>query len=519
MRALAVRRAADGRDHPMGEVVCRDGWDAAKMLYALAVEDSRTPGARDLALALRRRAPSDEDFAREVHRYVKENVAFVREAGEVFQGSAYTLGMGAGDCDDHARAVIAIALAGGLPARLALLHRGKKAPPSERGPTHAVGQLCPSGACAWAETTVDAAYGEAPLDAARRLGLLKNRSDLATEVRVMTEKDLGPIPPGFSGHNPPEKVMLDAAALCRLGYLDHAALPLADPTDPVFRRALLAFQVAMGITADALIGPQSRHAIASVLPPGDALGAEYRERYGAEADAPGKYMTDEGFRFVADMVRDFQSKGARVTGEDFLAIWLNESGLNPHRPGNPPFDRADHGAFGGLNQMNAQARAGVGFTGSLADWLALSDVEQLPFVRRFYEVDTQSFCGGHYECLSDGGSLYLMNFLPKYMPHHADPSFVLARRDGPNGDNDPRSAAWYRDNAGLDVGGKGWIEVADLAKKVAGMKAGPAFAGIVARYKAANGGNVPGGGNFPLSSLIVGGVVGAAALAWWVAKS
>lgn len=55
--------------------------------------------------------------------------------------------------------------------------------PPEDEPTHAVAQLCVDGRCQWAETTVDAFFGEHPLAAASRLGLLDEREDLAKGVQ------------------------------------------------------------------------------------------------------------------------------------------------------------------------------------------------------------------------------------------------------------------------------------------------------------------------------------------------
>lgn len=244
------------------------------MLLAAAEEDAKKPAARDLALELRRQAPSDEAFARAVHAFVKSRVRFVREVGELFQGSAYTLGAGAGDCDDHARAVYAIATAGGLPAVLAFLHH--KGPGAQ--PTHAVAQLCPNGRCYWAETTVDAAFGEHPLAAAQRLGLLKARGDLATEVKIMKASDLPPAPSGYDDANDDEQTEADAAALERLGYPSEPGARMS-ACAPAFRLQVAQFQRAMGgLAVDGLIGPKTRARIARELAarwPGDPVTIGY----------------------------------------------------------------------------------------------------------------------------------------------------------------------------------------------------------------------------------------------------
>lgn len=264
VRSLTLGETLDGR-RAIGRVDCPDGWAAARMLVAAAEEDARTPNARDLALALRRVAPDDESFARAVHAFVKSRVAFVREAGEVFQGAAYTLASAGGDCDDHARVVYAIATAGGLPAVMAFLHHGGP----DAQPTHAVVQLGPHGRWQWAETTIDAHFGEHPLAAAQRLGLLKARGDLAREVLVMKASDLPPVPAGFDDAHDQERIAEDAEALERLGYVPaHTACQYA--SHPKFREAVARFQKDMGgLVVDGLIGPKTRRRI------GYELGARF----------------------------------------------------------------------------------------------------------------------------------------------------------------------------------------------------------------------------------------------------
>jgi hypothetical protein len=500
VRSLGIRQTAFG-PRVVGEVDCPDGWGAARMLLAAAIEDARSPGARDLALRLRREAPTDAEYARAVHRFIKDRVRFVREHGEVFTAPGYTLAAGAGDCDDHARAAIALALAGGIGAQLGLLHNGD-------GPAHAAPVLCVDGRCNWAETTVDAAFGEHPLRAAERLGLLKSRSDIAKEVVIMTEKNLAPVPADFVMKNPPAQVALDADALVKLGYL--AALPgdPADPTNVDFRTALLAFQVAAGVTADGLIGPQSRAAILKALPT-DHFEAEYARSIGdatgttASGD-PGPALSQSFFQGVVQMANDFRGKGAKITGLDFLAVWMGESGVNPHLKGHHPYD-AETGplSFGGLNMMGSAERKNVGFPGAtLSEWVALSEDEQLPFVRRFYELNVASFCGGNYACLSSGTALELMNFLPAYMQHASDPTFVLAKS----------GSKVYDANPGFDVDKKGAIVVADLTRWTQRNAQGARWNNLAAQMRAAgdappSGMGLVGGGQIALLLLGVGGAV------------
>ncbi len=253
-------RVVDGRVRSVLE--CRDGWGAARLLVALGAEDRTAPWARELAAEIRRGAPSDAAYAQAVLDFVKGHLRFVREApgAEMFQSGPYSLLSGEGDCEDHARLVYALAMAGGLPARFAFLHKGG-------GPTHAVAQVVVDGETLWAETTIDARLGEHPIAAGRRLGILSSRGDITEGVRVMTEKDLRPVPPGFVAANNPAQVQRDAQALVRLGFLcDDDASGMQDPTDPRFRRAVLEFQKKSGITPDGLVGPQTRRTLAGALP-------------------------------------------------------------------------------------------------------------------------------------------------------------------------------------------------------------------------------------------------------------
>lgn len=257
VNAMAVRNTHVG-PRAAGHVTCADGWSAARLLLALAVEDAKTAGARDLALEIRGEAASDDAFARAVHRYVLENVRFVREPGEVFTGSSYTIAAGSGDCDDHARVVYAILRAGGLPARMAFLYKK-----GARGPSHVVVQAAIGGAWQWLETTIPAAFGEHPYAAGMRVGVLSDRTDLGTEVRTMTENDLPPVPVDFDLRNPAPLVQADAQALEGLGFLCVGDV-VENASDATFRRAVQAFQLAHGLTPDGLIGPVTRAAMAKV---------------------------------------------------------------------------------------------------------------------------------------------------------------------------------------------------------------------------------------------------------------
>lgn len=520
----------------VGLVSCVDGWAAAKLLLAMAEEDARTPGARELAAQLRASHPSDQDFAQAVQRYV-QRIPFVREKGEVFQSGALTMARGAGDCDDHFRLVYALARAGGLRGALALTHHGDDAPPAKRGPTHAAAMLDVGGRREWAETTVPAQWGEHPFAAARRLGLLSMRDDVAREVRVMTpEDDLMPIPEGFRSRNDPAQVALDAEALQRLGFLAaDAVFDATDPGDPTLRRAVHAFQCAVGIAADGLLGPVTRTEIARSLreagpPINQGLGYPGGSIGDLRTPAPvarlSKHLSDDFMRAVVAMAEDFRTLGAQVTAEDFFKVWLAESGIDSHRP------NGQGAPFGGLNQMGPDERKAAGFVGTFADWLALDPLSQLPFVRRYYENAVRGGAGGDFRVLRDAPSLYLVNAAPAFISHAGDPEFVIFRRD-PKGPEvmAPESewAAWrnahrsdpYAWNRGLDTNKDGTIRVTELGAVLDGATRGSAayWDEVRARVTALGGGRAPGGGSgvAVLAGLVV--LAGMAAGAYYAVRS
>ena len=109
-----------------------------------------------------------------IHATVKQSVRFVPERDETFQRAAWSLRYRRGDCDDHAIAVAALALALGLDVRIAPFMAG----PND--PRHVAAQIYHHGRWWWAETTIDARYGEHPFDALDRLGIV--RTDIRSEA-------------------------------------------------------------------------------------------------------------------------------------------------------------------------------------------------------------------------------------------------------------------------------------------------------------------------------------------------
>lgn len=183
------------------------------------------------------------------------------------------------------------------------------------------------------------------------------------------------------------------------------------------------------------------------------------------------------FRGLWQKAQDWKSKGMPAGPEIFLNVWANESGIRSDTSAcNPPYNNA------GLNGMGEQERGNVGFHDGFDAWVALTPEEQLPYVLRFFDQNIPATLG--WSNVDRAGTLYLLNFLPRYMGHRNEPGYVLAARDGPNGDNHPSSQAWYKANSGLDFGGKGYIEVADMDRAMASAANSQAYKSAVARLYA-----------------------------------
>ena len=158
----------------------------------------------------------------------------------------------------------------------------------------------------------------------------------------------------------------------------------------------------------------------------------------AGTTAATSYLSDAFFREISNLAIYFRSRGASVTGEDLLAVFLAESGVGPHIKNSI--------GCAGLNQIcNLK---GVGWTGTLAEYLALPGEQQLAFVRRYFDNVNR------YPAIRDFGSLYLANFSPAFLGKPDD--FVMYPSTHPS----------YPLNRGVDFGNKGFIEIADMAKFV-----------------------------------------------------
>ena len=308
---LALGIGPDG--HARGRLRCETGWDAGRLLLALAAIDAGGDWAKGVAKTMRELAPAPWAFVALVQAEVQRRIRFQRERGEIFAGPAFTWAAGVGDCDDHARLVYAVLAAGGVPVRLAFLYRADE---WREGPRHVVVQAFFDGAWHYVETTVRAELGEGPYDAARRLGLLKVRNDLATEIRTMSESDLPPVPAGFDSRTTPAQLANDVKALGELGYLGDAS-GIDEPDDPRFRVAVQSVQRRLGLEPDGLIGPKTRAGIGSLLPwYGVAMGAVATTRARgldvSSAQGPIDFVKvkDAGFDFVIVKLTDGLSRDA-----------------------------------------------------------------------------------------------------------------------------------------------------------------------------------------------------------------
>jgi hypothetical protein len=160
------------------EVEVSDNLESLRILNQWAQAEAKNPeiiamGERFRASPLRilddSRGGPLRAIATEIHAFVKEAVRFQEEHPETFRSPKLTLSLGAGDCDDHALLFSALCLSAGVRSVIVGL-RGKPTGPI----SHAVSRVyIGDGTWAWAETTIDAAFGEHPHEAAKRLGILR----------------------------------------------------------------------------------------------------------------------------------------------------------------------------------------------------------------------------------------------------------------------------------------------------------------------------------------------------------
>jgi Transglutaminase-like superfamily len=154
-----------------------DPWAAARLLQTLSDEDASDPFVRAWSLEILQATAAElgleesgptlssellDAYAQSLHANVQEHIRFLHEPKETFQSARVTMLLGAGDCDDHARLLYSLARAGGLDAQLLFFEEDEQ-------PIHVVTKLRDSIGWQWAETTLDARYGEEPFEALERL--------------------------------------------------------------------------------------------------------------------------------------------------------------------------------------------------------------------------------------------------------------------------------------------------------------------------------------------------------------
>lgn len=157
-------------------VECRSHAAKVRFLANLAEFDSMTPDVRRAAEQIAAGATSAEQQIDALHEYVQGRVVFTREPTETFSPTMHTIAVGAGDCDDSARALVALLRALGHDAGMGTL------PDVQTGavPRHVAAKVRTPAGWQWLETTLPGAHrGEHPLEAAKRLGV-RARGDLGT---------------------------------------------------------------------------------------------------------------------------------------------------------------------------------------------------------------------------------------------------------------------------------------------------------------------------------------------------
>lgn len=161
----------------------KDPWAAARLLVQLSAEDAGDPVVRAWAQEIAEATidelgapagptipgPLRDDIARALHANVQGQIHFVHEPIETFQAAWVTMQAQEGDCDDHARLLYALAAALAIPVEMTFFEEWDPAA-GQTVPAHAVVRMQDSdGSWQWAETTIDADYGEEPHDALDRL--------------------------------------------------------------------------------------------------------------------------------------------------------------------------------------------------------------------------------------------------------------------------------------------------------------------------------------------------------------
>ncbi len=146
---------------------CRNHRAKVRLLVNLAEYDAHTPDVRRAAELAVAGARTPEAQIAALHRRVRDGVTFTKEINETFSPTMWTLDARLGDCDDTARALVALLRSLGFTAGVQTI------PPyeSRRPPVHVAALVNHGGRWHWLETSIAARPGEHPLEAARRLGI------------------------------------------------------------------------------------------------------------------------------------------------------------------------------------------------------------------------------------------------------------------------------------------------------------------------------------------------------------
>lgn len=464
-------------------IVCPGGWGAARLLVELAredLDDERGAIVAAIGRELRRAYPDARACIGAIHAFVVSFVAFAPEEGERFQHPAITLATSIGDCDCHARLVVALLRSAGVPARFAFFSA-----PGATGPRHVVAQGLAGDRWVWLETTVPGAMpGDNPIAAALRAHVI--RDDVApqySEVTTMGELGTNRIEAGRRYRmrlrindgredlaiEPADYVMhaLEAAGLSYPHvWIDPSYLPCDWPADQGRdeenassftawaeasldsgeTRELDSLDDLADVVAIWDIGPSpsASASIESTPATPASIGDVVDASPGAIVQT--KDLPDAFFAKLKAIASDL-----RIRPEWLLNVMMVESGIHAWAAYRHPPDLAT-----GLIQMVSPEKYGFRVAqDALANhdaFARLSELEQLPYVAAYYAPMKGR--------VSSGTTLYQWNFLPASIARGTGPATVILASDGTGYGG--HEARWYQINRGLDHDGDGRITVADI---------------------------------------------------------
>jgi hypothetical protein len=433
-------------------VPCDGGWQAAAFLKELAERDAKRPDVIAFARDVLARCGGDPKLFVEVCQALTKSFGFAPEEGEIFQGPQYTAEHG-GDCDDHARFVYAMGKAAGVPVDLAFLHE----PGGD--PDHVLARAKVHGKREWVETTLDAGYGEHPVTAAKRLGVL--RADMsAPEVSVMADT-LQVLPNhGYrmrlevqGGSTDDVDVVRTAledlgfvSVLCKVSEAGEGEIESGDRHWVCFAHAVWSFPPAnIPLDLGAIQITDSAEDDEAAAPSAGGSGGGSAATMGALGAVTLSRDLSDGFFTKSHAIAERQN----LAWLPWLAVMFNESGLHAsaHNPA---------GAFG-ISQLMSFVLPNAGWHDGGDAFIALSAEEQLPYVENYYR-------GHAHDRLDSLERIYQANFLPATLGGGSDPGRVLLRKGGAGfgGQED----LFYRSNPVFDHDHKGFITVRDLGEAV-----------------------------------------------------